>query len=84
MGITFSASADLKAWRDEVGLGCDLLCDANRAVAMSYGAADSSSQEKANRVSVLIRPGAQVAATYSNFDPAAHAETVLAEIRSGI
>ena len=41
LAITFSASAELKAWGEAVGLDIDLLCDAERSVAIEYGAAES-------------------------------------------
>jgi len=80
LGITFSAVADLRTWREEVGLGCDLLCDADRTVAMAWGAASTATQEKAARVSVLVGPDGKVLKTYPSPDPAAHAAQVLADL----
>jgi peroxiredoxin Q/BCP len=80
LGITFSPVAELRAWREELGLGCDLLCDADRQVAMAWGAASSPTQEKANRVSVLIGPDGAVVKSYPSPDPATHAAQVLDDL----
>lgn len=80
LGITFSPVESLRAWREELGLGCDLLCDADRTVAMAWGAATRADQEKAARVSVLMGPDGRVLKTYASPDPASHAAEVLADI----
>ena len=80
VGITFSAPEDLKKWADETGLATPLLCDADRSVAMAYGAADSADQERPKRVSVLIGPDGRVVKTYPEPDAAAHADEVLNDL----
>lgn len=80
LGITFSPPGDLKTWRGEVGLAGELLCDADRSVAMAYGAAESADQERPKRVSVLIGPDGRVVRTYSAPDPEAHPSEALADI----
>ncbi len=80
LGITFSAPRDLKKWRDETGLTTDLLCDADRAVAMAYGAAESADQEKATRMSVLIGPDGKVVKTYAKPDPERHPAEILMDL----
>lgn len=80
LGITFSETADLKTWRDEVGLTADLLCDADRSVAMAYGAAESADQERATRISVLVGPDGKVLKTYAVSEAEAHTHEALADI----
>ena len=80
LGVTFSPTDDLKTWRDEVGLSAELLCDADRSVALAYGAAESADQERATRVSVLIDPGGLVAKAYEVSDAEAHPAAALADI----
>ena len=80
LGITFSAPDELKKWRDEVGLAAELLCDADRTVAMAYGAADSADQEKARRVSVLVGPDGMVVRTYAAPDAGTHPGEALADL----
>ena len=80
LGITFSAPDALAQWRAEVGAMGELLSDAQRTVAMLYGAADDVQQEKAARISVLVGPDGKVVKTYTPADAAAHAEQVLADL----
>jgi peroxiredoxin len=80
LGITFSPAVDLKTWRDEVGLATELLRDADRAVAMAYGAAASADQEKATRVSVLVGPDGRVVKTYATPDAEGHPAEALADL----
>lgn len=80
LGVTFSPLDELVRFKAEIGLGCDLLCDADRSVAIDYGAADSTSQAKAGRVTVVIDASGQVAHVYAPEDVAGHAEEVLADL----
>lgn len=80
LGITFSAPQDLKNWAGEAGLTTDLLCDADRSVALAYGAAESADQERATRVSVLVGPDGRVVKTYAKPDPERHPAEVLADL----
>ena len=80
MGITFSAVEDLRAWGGEVGLDFDLLSDADRAVAMAYGAAESPDQERPKRVSVLVGTDGKVAKIYDVSDAEAHPAEVLGDL----
>ena len=80
LGITFSTPEDLKTWRGETGLTTHLLHDADRTVAMAYGAAEAADQERAKRLSVLIGPDGRVIKTYEAPDPDTHAAEVLADL----
>ncbi len=80
LGITFSSLKDLKTWINETGLTTDLLCDADRSVAIAYGAAESGDQEKATRISVLIGPDGKVVKTYAKPDPERHPLEVLMDL----
>ena len=80
LGVTFSDTGALRDWREAVGLTSDLLCDADRSVAMAYGAADSPEQQKAGRVSVLIDEGGVVTKVYKPSDVSAHPAEVLREV----
>ncbi len=80
LGITFSTPEDLKSWALEVGFGGELLCDATRAVAMAYGAADSADQERPKRISVLIGADGKVARVYEGPDPEGHPAEALADM----
>lgn len=80
IGITFSPVEDLKAWADEEGLKTHLLCDADRSVAIAYGAAESADQERPTRVSVLIGPDGTVVKTYEVSDAPGHPDEVLGDL----
>lgn len=80
LGVTFSPQEDLKSWAEEVGLESHLLCDANRKVAMAYGAAEAADQERPKRMSVLVGPDGKVTQTYATPEAATHPAEVLADI----
>ena len=80
LGITFSTPEDLKAWADETGLTSDLLYDADRSVALAYGAAESADQERPTRISVLIGPDGKVLKTYAVSDAEGHPDAVLKDV----
>ena len=80
LGVTFSAVEALKQWREEVGLQCDLLSDADRAIGLAYGAAKSVGQEKATRMSVLVGPDGNVVKVYPDPDVERHALEVLEDL----
>ena len=84
LGVTFSAAEDLRKWRDEVGLQCDLLSDADRAVGLAWGAAETSDQEKARRMSVLVSPDGNVVKVYRGPDVEHHAREVLDDLNARI
>lgn len=80
LGVTFSAPDELKAWRDQLGLPCDLLSDSDRAVGLAWGAAESTDQEKASRMSVLVGPDGNVVKVYPVPDAERHALEVLDDL----
>lgn len=80
LGITFSSPEDLKRWGADTGYDGVLLSDPNRAVAITYGAASSSDQEKATRISILVDTDGVVLKTYEVKDAADHASIALADI----
>ncbi len=80
VGITFNPPEDPKKWSDAEGSSGTLLFDADRSVAMAYGAADSADQEKAARVSILVDGDGNVVKTYDVEDAPAHADAVLSDL----
>ena len=84
LGVTFSAVEDLRRWRDEVGLQCDLLSDPDRALGLAFGAAASVEQEKARRMSVLVGPDGNVVKVYPAPDVERHAREVLGDLDNRI
>lgn len=80
LGITWSAPADLKSWSEELSYTDHLLSDADRSVALAYGAAESAEQERPSRVSVLIGTDGKVAKTYVVADAEVHPIEALADL----
>ena len=82
LGVTFSAADELRKWRDEVGLQCDLLSDADRAVGLAYGSGRErwDQEESAWRMSVLVGPDGKVVKVYPNPDVERHAREVLDDL----
>jgi peroxiredoxin len=80
VGITFSSPEDLKKWAGETGLTTDLCCDADKSVAIAYGAAESADQERPTRCSVLVGPDGRVVKVYAKPDAATHPDEVLADL----
>lgn len=80
LGITFSELSELKKWADENGLTTDLLQDADRSVAMAYGAADSADQERATRRSFLVGPDGVIKQVWPEPQPSIHPEEALAAL----
>ncbi len=80
LAITFSASAELKAWGEAVGLDFDLLCDAERSVAIEYGAAESPDQERPKRLSILVGAEGEIRKIYDVSDAEAHPSEVLSDL----
>ncbi len=80
LGITFSSPEELKAWAHETGVTTDLLYDADRSVAMAYGAAESVDQERPTRISVLIGPDGKVLKTYAVSDAEGHPSEALMDL----
>jgi peroxiredoxin Q/BCP len=72
--------AELKKWRDEVGLDADLLSDADKSVALAWGAAESADQERPKRVSILVGPDGRVIRSYAAPDAETHPGDALADL----
>ncbi len=80
MGITFSPADDLRDWSQQLNYAAHLLCDADRAVALAYGAAKSVDQEKATRQSFLIGPDGDILRVYRDIDARRHPGDVLVDL----
>ncbi len=65
---------------NELNSTTDILCDADHSIAVAYGAAESTDQEKPSRLSVLIGPDGKIIKNYPNPEVPPHAEGVLADL----
>ena len=79
-GVSFDSLARNRAFREKHAFPFDLLCDEDRSVSISYGAAKKPSQWLARRISYLIDPDGRIARVYEKVKPARHPEEVLAAL----
>ncbi len=78
VGVSFDAPDTNQAWAVDEGFQYDLWTDESRALAVHYGAATSTTQRFANRVTkVLDADGALVLEYTSNLVVGAHPQQVL-------
>ena len=82
LGASFDSPRENRKFRDKFAFPFDLVCDQTREVGMAYGVADAPDDPYAARVSYLIGLLGQIERVYKDFDPAAHPDTVLADIEA--
>ena len=80
LGVSFDAPADNKTFVAQQRFPFRLLSDTDRTLAVAVGAADSTSQPVAKRISYLVGADGKVRAVYANVTPATHAKDVLADL----
>jgi len=79
-GVSFDPPAQNKAFVEAERFPFRLLSDDKRSLAVAVGAADSSAQPVARRISYLVGPDGGVRAVYGSVTPATHAKDVLADL----
>ena len=79
LGISFDSTDDNKAFKEKNGFPYDLLCDADKAVSLVYGAAEVSSS-RPSRISYLIDGNGQIKKVYESVTPADHPGEVLKDL----
>lgn len=77
VGVSFDAPEDNQAWKDAQGFGFELWSDTNRDLALHYGAASSTSQSWAARVTRLLDGEGTLVLEYAVTDIANHPQHVL-------
>jgi peroxiredoxin Q/BCP len=82
LGVSFDSVADNAAFVNEQGFPFRLLSDPDRKLAVAVGAASSTNQAVARRISYLVGPDAKVIKAYPSVNPATHAQDVLADLRA--
>jgi peroxiredoxin Q/BCP len=80
LGVSFDAPADNKTFVAQQRFPFRLLSDTDRTLAVAVGAADSTSQPVAKRISYLVGADGKVRAVYANVTPATHAKDVLTDL----
>ncbi|MEO8603563.1 MAG: peroxiredoxin [bacterium] len=79
-GVSFDTPADNAQFAAAEHFPFQLLSDTQRVLARQVGAADSSTQAVARRISYLVGADGKVLDTYANVTPASHASAVLADV----
>jgi peroxiredoxin len=64
VGVSFDSPAENLAWAEEEGFNFELWSDDSRKLAMTYGAASSTSQAFANRITVVLNAEGDVELQY--------------------
>jgi peroxiredoxin Q/BCP len=80
VGVSCDTPAENRAFREKFDFPYDLLCDEDRTVSMTYGAAESADQGYPARISYLLDPDGRVAKAYPKVDAASHPEQVLQDL----
>jgi len=79
-GVSFDPPAQNEAFVEAERFPFRLLSDDKRSLAVAVGAADSSAQPVARRISYLVGPNGGVRAVYGSVTPATHAKDVLMDL----
>ena len=80
LGVSFDTPAENKAFKDKNSFPFALLSDADRSLAIAYGAADDKNAKYARRVACVIGPDGKVVKWYARVDAKSFPETVLADL----
>ena len=80
LGVSFDEPKANAEFVELQGFPFRLLSDTDRRLAVAVGAAESSTQPVASRVSYLVGPDGKVLKTYPNVDPEKHASQVLSDL----
>ena len=80
LGASFDTVADNSAFAEKFSFPFLLLCDTDRQLAISYGAAENSEEVYPRRISYLIGPDGSVAKAYGRINPDRHPNQVLDDL----
>jgi peroxiredoxin Q/BCP len=80
LGVSFDDPAANAQFVAAEGFPFRLLSDSTHSLAVAVGAADSTEQPVARRISYLVGPDGRVVRVYESVTPAAHADQVLRDL----
>jgi peroxiredoxin Q/BCP len=83
LGVSFDEPPANAEFVRRQGFPFRLLSDTGRTLAVAVGAADSTHDAVAHRISYLVGPDGKVRKAYPKVDPSAHAREVLADASGG-
>jgi peroxiredoxin Q/BCP len=82
IGVSFDTPAENQAWALDEGFEFDLWSDADRVLAMHYGAASSPTQGSASRVTRLLDEDGYVVLEYAVSSVGTHPFQVLEDVEA--
>lgn len=77
IGVSFDDPEDNQSWAQDQGYAYELWTDNNRDLALHYGAATSSTQSMASRITVLLDADGVWRAVYAPASVTSNAQDVL-------
>ncbi len=80
LGVSFDTPADNLAFQQKYGFAFDLLTDADRRMAIAYGAAQDAGASHPGRAACVIAPDGTVHRWWAGVDARAFPESVLQEL----
>ena len=83
LGVSFDPTDRIAAFARKFDFKFPLLSDADRKIAIAYGACSDATAQYADRISFLIDERGEIARVYDRVDPRDHPAKVLAEILDG-
>lgn len=72
LGVSFDSEAENKAFAEKFKFPFPLLCDTDRKIGVTYGAADSSKDEYARRIAYVIDEKGKVAQAHAKVDASSY------------
>ncbi len=80
LGISFDSVEENRPFAEKFDFPFRLLCDVDRRVGMSYGAADAPEAGYAKRISYVIGEDGRILHAYPKVDPNTHLDQVLDDL----
>lgn len=81
VGVSFDAPATNQTWAEREAFGFELWTDADRTLALTYGAATSAGQGSARRITVLLDEEGDLWLEYPSVSTGTHPGEVLEDVQ---
>ncbi len=80
LGVSFDSVEDNRAFAEKFDFPYPLLCDTDKAMGITYGAADDASAGYAKRISYVIDEEGVILLAYPKVDPKTHLDEILKDL----
>jgi peroxiredoxin Q/BCP len=80
LGASFDTPAENKAFAEKYHFNFPLLCDTDRKIGLTYGAASTPKDEYARRIAYVIDENGTVAEAHPKVDPKSYPQEQLARL----